>query len=78
MNTEDRDNMPHLVLVVSNDDSYDDFIGAPQVSQGEPLVYDGPPASPIPPKPITQQSSEEALEVATPGRPIWERDKKST
>ena len=49
MNTEDDANPPPPVPVVSYDKSDDDYIGAPQVSEGEPLGNYGPPTSPIPP-----------------------------
>ena len=75
MNKEDHDTTPPLVSVVSDDNSDDDSIGAPQVSERESLSNYGSPAIHIPPESPPQQSSEEAPERATPGRPIWERDK---
>ena len=68
----------------SDDDSYDDYIGAPQVSEVEPLYEDRPRARPMPTEPTPQKSleeapygaqSEEAPEEATPGRTIWEHNK---
>ena len=52
-------NPPPLVPVVSEENSDDDYIGAPQVSDGEPLSNDGtpPPDSPIPPERTPQKSS---------------------
>ena len=70
--------------MVLDDESDDGSIGAPKVSYGEPLIDDGTPDIPIPYKPPHHQSSyeypegsqpEEAPEGATPGRPIWARDK---
>ena len=86
MNTEEHDTPPTIVTLLSDGESDDDSIGDPQVSQREPLGDDGPPASPIPPEPPPQKSSqkypqgsqsEEDPEGATPGRPIWEHDKKN-
>ena len=80
MNTYNHATPPPLVPVVSDDDSGDDSIGAPQVSERESLGEYGPSASPIPHEPPPRQSSEEApegahseeaSEGATPGRPIW-------
>ena len=57
MNTDDHDTPPPLVPVILHDESYDDSIGAPQVSEVELLGNDGPPASPIPPEPPPQKLS---------------------
>ena len=80
MNTEEHDTPPTIVTLLSDGESDDDSIGDPQLSQGEPLDVDEPPARPMPPGSPLQQSSEEyteraqleeAPEGATPGRPIW-------
>ena len=57
MNTDDHDTPPPLVPVILHDESYDDSIGAPQVSEVELLGNDGPSASPIPPEPPPQKLS---------------------
>ena len=87
MNTQDHATPPPLVPVLLDDESDDDSIGAPQVSQGEPPGNDGPPDIHISPELPFQQSSqedsegaqleEEAQYGATTGRPIWEHDKKT-
>ena len=80
MKKEDHATTRSLVPVVSDYKSDDDSIGAPQVSEGEPLSDDGTTTSPIPPEPHPQKSSEEdpeganseeSPEGATPGCPIW-------
>ena len=43
--------------MVSDNDSDDDSIGAPQVLKGEPLGDNGPPTIPIPPELYPQISS---------------------
>ena len=55
MNTEDHATTPPMVPVVSYNNSNDDYIGAPQVSEVDPLGDYGPPARPIPPGPPPQQ-----------------------
>ena len=55
MNTEAHDIPPPLVSMVSDDNSDDDYIGAPQLSEGEPLRNDVPPDRPIPPEPPPQK-----------------------
>ena len=49
MNTEYHATPPPLAPVVSEDESDDDSIGVPKVSEVEPLGYNGPPDSHIPP-----------------------------
>ena len=71
MNTEEHSTPPHLVPVVSDDYSYDDYIASPIVSEGEPLGEYGSPVTHIPPEPPSHQSPQ----GSNPGRPIWERDK---
>ena len=66
MKTEDHATTPPLVLVVSDDKSDDDFISAPQVSEGEPHSGYITPAIPIPPEPPPQKSSEEDPEGGNP------------
>ena len=48
MKTEDHDTTPPIVLVVSDEKSYDDSISTPQVSEGEPYSGYITPAIPIP------------------------------
>ena len=46
-----------LVPVISYYESIDDYIGAPQSSEGEPLRNNGPPAIHMPIEPPPQKSS---------------------
>ena len=55
MNKEDHANPTTLVPVVPDNNSYDDYIGDPQVPEGEPLGNNKPPARPIPTAPPHQQ-----------------------
>ena len=58
MNIEEHATPHLLVPVVSDNKSYDDYIGDPQVSEGETLVNYGTPMRPLPPEPHHQQSAE--------------------
>ena len=87
MNMYYHNTTPTLVPAVSDDDSDDYYIVAPQVSEGESLGNNLPPASPIPPDPPDQQSPEQSTEVSkpeeapegeTPVCPVWECDKNNS
>ena len=55
--TEYHGTPPPLLPVLSYNKSYDDYIGALQVSEVESLGDDGPPARRIPPETPSQLSS---------------------
>ena len=62
MNKEKHATPLPLVPVVSYDGSYYDYIGAPKVSEEEPLGNDGPSDRPIPPEPPPQKLSKGSTE----------------